>query len=50
MESEDIEPAVSGRAYATAAPIRPFVTGGDEAMEQEATDGAPWPIFLCVLF
>ena len=27
MESEDIEPAVSSRAHATAAPIRPFVTG-----------------------
>ena len=35
MESEDIEPAVSSRAHATAAPIRPFVTGGDETMEQE---------------
>ena len=38
MESEDIEPAVSSQAHATAAPIRPFVTGSDETMEQEAPD------------
>ena len=38
MESEDIEPAVSSRAHATAAPIRPFVTGGDETMEQEGPE------------
>ena len=36
MESEDIEPAVSNQARATAAPIRPFVTGSDETIEQEA--------------
>ena len=36
MESEDIEPAVSSQAHATAAPIRPCVTGGDETMEQGA--------------
>ena len=35
MEPEDIEPAVSSQAHATAAPIRPFVTGGDETMELE---------------
>ena len=35
MESMDTEPAVSSRAHATAAPIRPFVTGGDETMEQK---------------
>ena len=35
---EDIEPAVSSRAHATAAPIRPFVTGGDETMEQEGPE------------
>ena len=35
MESVDTEPAVSSRAHATAAPIRPFVTGGDETMEQK---------------
>ena len=35
MESEDIEPAVSSRAHTTAAPIRPFVRGGDETMELE---------------
>ena len=35
MKSEDIEPAVSSRAHAIAAPIRPFVTGGDETMEHE---------------
>ena len=35
MESEDIEPAVSSRAHATAAPIRPLVMEGDETMEQE---------------
>ena len=34
MESEDIEPALSSQAHATAAPIRPLVTGGDETMEQ----------------
>ena len=39
MESEDIEPAVSSRAHATAAPIRPFVTEGDETMEQEVPEG-----------
>ena len=38
MESEDIEPAVSSRAHATAAPIRPLVTGGDETMEQEGSE------------
>ena len=38
LESVDIEPAVSGQAPATAAPIRPFVTGGDETMEQEARE------------
>ena len=38
MESEDIEPAVSSRAHATAAPIRPFVTGGDETMDQEGPE------------
>ena len=38
MESQDIEPAVSSRAHATAAPIRPFVTGGDETMEQEGPE------------
>ena len=35
METEDIEPAVSSQAPATAAPIRPLVTGDDETMEQE---------------
>ena len=35
MESKDIEPAVRSQAHATAAPIRPLVTGGDEIMEQE---------------
>ena len=39
MKSEDIEPAVSSRAHATAAPIRPFVTGGDETIEQEEPEG-----------
>ena len=38
MESEDVEPAVSSRAHATAAPIRPFVTGGDETKEQEGPE------------
>ena len=38
MESEDIEPAVSSQALATAAPIRPFVKGGDETMEQEGPE------------
>ena len=38
MESEDIEPTVSSRAHANAAPIRPFVTGGDETMEQEGPE------------
>ena len=38
MESEDIEPAVSSRAHATAAPIRPFVMGGDETLEQEGPE------------
>ena len=38
MESEDIEPAVSSQAHATAAPIRPFVTGSDETMEQEGPE------------
>ena len=38
MESEDIEPAVSFRAHATAASIRPFVAGGDETMEQEGPE------------
>ena len=38
MESEDIEPAVSSRAHATAAPIIPYVTGGDETMEQEGPE------------
>ena len=38
MESEDIEPAVSSQAHATAAPIRPSVTGGDETMEQEGQE------------
>ena len=38
MESEDIEPAVSSEAHATAAPIRPFVTGSDETMEQEGPE------------
>ena len=38
MESEDIELAVSSRAHATAAPIRSFVTGGDETMEQDGTE------------
>ena len=38
MESEDTEPAVSNRAYATATPIRPFVTGGDETMDQEGPE------------
>ena len=38
MESEDIELAVSSRAPATAAPIRPFVTGGDETMEKEGPE------------
>ena len=38
MEPEDIEPAVSSRAHATAAPIRPFFTGGDETMEQEGPE------------
>ena len=41
MESGDIELAVSSRAHATAATIRPFVTGGDETMEQE---GAGLPV------
>ena len=35
METEDIEPGVSSQAPATAAPIRPLVTGDDETMEQE---------------
>ena len=38
MESEDIESAVSSRVHATAAPIRPLVTGGDETMEQEGPE------------
>ena len=38
MESEDIEPAVSSRAHATAAPIRPFATRGDETVEQEGPE------------
>ena len=38
MESEDIEPAVSSEAHATAAPIIPFVTGSDETMEQEGPE------------
>ena len=38
MESEDIELAVSSRVHATAAPIRPFVTGGDETMELEGPE------------
>ena len=38
MESEDIEPAVSSRAHATAAPIGPHVTEGDETMEQEGPE------------
>ena len=38
MESEDIEPAVSSRAHATAAPIRPCVTGGDETMQQDGPE------------
>ena len=38
MESEDIGPAVSSQAHATAGPIRPFVTGGDETMEQEGPE------------
>ena len=38
MESEDIELVVSSRAHATAAPIRPFVTGGDETTEQEVPE------------
>ena len=38
MLSDDIEPAFSSRAHATAAPIRPFVTGGDETMEQEGPE------------
>ena len=38
MESEDIEPAVSSQAHATAAPIRPIATGGDETMEQEGPE------------
>ena len=36
MESEEV--AVSIRAHTTAAPIRPFVTGGDETMEQEGPE------------
>ena len=38
LESEDIESAVSSRAHATAAPIRPFVTGCDETLEQEGPE------------
>ena len=38
VESEDIEPTVSTRAHATAAPIRPFDTEGDETMEQEGPE------------
>ena len=38
MESKVIEPAVSSRAHATTAPIRPFVTGGDETVEQEGPE------------
>ena len=38
MESEDVEPAVSSRAHATAARIRPFVTGSDETVEQEGPE------------
>ena len=38
MESEDIESTESSRAHATAAPIRPLVTGGDETMEQEGSE------------
>ena len=38
METEDIEPAVSSQAPATAAPIRPFVTIDDETMEQEGPE------------
>ena len=41
MESEDIEPAVSSQAHATAAPIRPIVTGRDETMEQEGPESLP---------
>ena len=37
LESEDIEPAVSSRGYATAAPIRPLVTGGDENARKQTT-------------
>ena len=53
MESEDIEPTVSSRAHATAAPIRPFITGGGEKLNrrgQKANDSLLWPVFLCVLF
>ena len=54
MESEDIEPAVSIQAHATAAPIRPFVTGSDETMEPEGpekqTTACCGRYFLCVLF
>ena len=38
VESEDIEPAVSSRAHAPAAPIRPYVTGRDVTMEQEGSE------------
>ena len=48
MESEDIEPAVSSRAHATAAPIRPFVTGGDETMEQEGPESKRQRTVACL--
>ena len=35
MEAEDAEPATGSQVPAAAAPVRPFVTGDDETMEQE---------------
>ena len=51
MEAEDAEPATSSQVPAAAAPIRPFVTGDDETMEQgqKARDSEPWLVSLCSL-
>ena len=49
MESNDIEPAVSSQAHATAAPIRPFVTGSDETMEQEGPESKRHDPCVCSL-
>ena len=54
MESEDTDPAVSSRAQATAAQIRPLVTGGDETVEQEGPESkrqrTVTGLLVCVLF